>query len=313
MTGIRGHIKSEGRPGEPGVHSLDHFHFVVPDLAAAESFYSEFGLAVTQTGQGLALGTRGQPHAWGTIGEGPRKKHQYMSFGVFEDDIGAFAKRLQEMRIARLDPPKGVEFERPLVPRPRRKPGRDRGRPEDLAERQERVRLRHRRAGHAGGAVPARRHAHLSPAPRPCPHVHPRRAQGDRFLHARARHAALRPFGRRHRLPSRRPRQRSSHGGVREIERARHPPPELGRRERRRDRRRGDAYARKGPRQGLGPRTARARIELFPLCPRSLGQLQRIFGGHRLRPRRLPLGSRRQRAGGILSTSGAPIRPRTSW
>ncbi len=109
MTGIRGHIKSEGRPGEPGVHSLDHFHFVVPDLAAAESFYSEFGLAVTQTGQGLALGTRGRPHAWGTIGEGPRKKHQYMSFGVFEDDIGAFAKRLQEMRIARLDPPKGVE------------------------------------------------------------------------------------------------------------------------------------------------------------------------------------------------------------
>ena len=35
MTTIRGHIKPEGRPGELGVHSLDHFHFVVPDLDAA--------------------------------------------------------------------------------------------------------------------------------------------------------------------------------------------------------------------------------------------------------------------------------------
>ena len=47
MTAIKGHIKSERRPGELGVHSLDHFHFVVPDLPAAETFYSEFGLAVS--------------------------------------------------------------------------------------------------------------------------------------------------------------------------------------------------------------------------------------------------------------------------
>ena len=109
MTAIGAHIKSERRPGALGVHSLDHLHFVVPDLAAAESFYSEFGLAVSPKGDGLGLGTRGASHIWATIGEGPRKKHQYMSFGAFEDDIDRFAKRLQEMGIARLDPPAGVE------------------------------------------------------------------------------------------------------------------------------------------------------------------------------------------------------------
>ena len=109
MTLIRGHIKPQGRPGELGVHSLDHFHFLVPDLSAAESFYSEFGLAVSSNGETLALGTRGHPHTWGTVGQGSRKKHEYMSFGAFEDDIDRFAKRLQDMGIARLDPPKGMD------------------------------------------------------------------------------------------------------------------------------------------------------------------------------------------------------------
>jgi catechol 2,3-dioxygenase-like lactoylglutathione lyase family enzyme len=109
MTAIKGHVPPSRRPGALGVHSLDHFHFVAPDLATAESFYSEFGLAVSPRGGGLALATRHDPHVWGTIGEGPRKKHQYLSFGAFEDDIDRFAGRLQEMGIARLDPPPGVE------------------------------------------------------------------------------------------------------------------------------------------------------------------------------------------------------------
>jgi catechol 2,3-dioxygenase len=109
MTEIKGHIKPQRRPGELGVHSLDHFHFVVPDLAAAESFYSEFGLNVSRKGDSLALATLGLAHSWGTIGEGPRKKHQYMSFGAFEDDIERFAKRLLDMGIPRLDPPDGVD------------------------------------------------------------------------------------------------------------------------------------------------------------------------------------------------------------
>jgi catechol 2,3-dioxygenase-like lactoylglutathione lyase family enzyme len=109
MTEIRGHIQPTRRPGELGVHSLDHFHFVAPDLSVAQNFYSEFGLTVARQGDGLALGVRGQEHVWGTIGEGPRKKHQYVSFGAFEDEIDRFAKRLQDMGVNRLDPPPGVD------------------------------------------------------------------------------------------------------------------------------------------------------------------------------------------------------------
>lgn len=109
MTEIHGFIKPTRRPGELGVHSLDRFHFVVPDLAVAQNFYSEFGLEVTANGNTLLLGTRSHPHTWGTIGEGPRKKHGHLSFGAFEEDIEGFAKRLQDTGIKRLSPPPGLD------------------------------------------------------------------------------------------------------------------------------------------------------------------------------------------------------------
>jgi len=99
MTQIGGFIKPNRRPGELGVHSLDHFHFVVPDLSVAEHFYGEFGLDIKEKGNGLAINTHGHPHEWGTIGEGPRKKHSYMSFGAYEDDFDKFSERLQAMGI----------------------------------------------------------------------------------------------------------------------------------------------------------------------------------------------------------------------
>ena len=109
MTEIRGYIKASRRPGELGVHSLDQFHFVVPDLGIARDFYSEFGLAVTEKANRIELAASATPHVWGTIGEGLRKKHQHLSFGVFEDDFEAFAKRLQDLGVQRLDPPPGEE------------------------------------------------------------------------------------------------------------------------------------------------------------------------------------------------------------
>jgi catechol 2,3-dioxygenase-like lactoylglutathione lyase family enzyme len=109
MTAIHGYIKPSRRPGELGVHSVDHFHFAVPDLAVAENFYREFGLDVGGRGNRLTLGTFEHPHVWGTIGEGPRKKLGYVSFGAFEEDIEPFARRLQDMGIQRLDPPPGIE------------------------------------------------------------------------------------------------------------------------------------------------------------------------------------------------------------
>ena len=109
MTAIQGFVKANRRPGELGVHSLDHFHFSVPDLAVAQNFYSEFGLDMQAGGDKLGMRTFGHPHTWGTIGEGSRKKLGYLSFGAYEDDIDRFAERLRAMGIARLDPPPGVE------------------------------------------------------------------------------------------------------------------------------------------------------------------------------------------------------------
>jgi catechol 2,3-dioxygenase-like lactoylglutathione lyase family enzyme len=109
MTEISGFIKPTRRPGELGVHSVDRFYFSVPDLAVAKSFYGEFGLEVEEDGGLLAMKTRGNPHVWVAIGEGPRKKLGHISFGAFEDDFDRFAERLQALGVKRLDPPPGVE------------------------------------------------------------------------------------------------------------------------------------------------------------------------------------------------------------
>jgi len=109
MTAIQGFIKPSRRPGELGIHSLDRFHFAVPDLAVARNFYSEFGLDIKEKGNLLTMNTYDHPHVWGTIGGGPRKKFGYLSFGAFEDDIDRFSARLQDMGVKRLDPPPGVD------------------------------------------------------------------------------------------------------------------------------------------------------------------------------------------------------------
>ena len=110
MTRIRSMAQPvQRRPGELGVHSLDHFNFVVPDVAQAEKFYGLFGLDTKEEGGKLALYTHGHPHRWGVVSEGPRKKFTYVSFGAFEDDMARFRERLDRLRIDRLDPPKGFE------------------------------------------------------------------------------------------------------------------------------------------------------------------------------------------------------------
>lgn len=110
MTQIRSMAQPvHRRPGELGVHSLNHFNFMVPDLKKAETFYGNFGLDLKDENGSLALYTHGHSHKWGSVSEGPRKKLTYISFGVFEDDMPKFRERLDRMRIDRLDPPKGFE------------------------------------------------------------------------------------------------------------------------------------------------------------------------------------------------------------
>lgn len=107
MTAMQGYIAPRRRPGELGVHSLDHFALTVPDLKVAHHFYSNFGLRVPEEGGKLGMYAEGVPHRWGVIGEGPKKKLSYISFGVFEEDLARFRQRLQEQRICELDPPEG--------------------------------------------------------------------------------------------------------------------------------------------------------------------------------------------------------------
>lgn len=107
MTANPGYIAPKRRPGELGVHSLDHFALTVPDLEVARHFYASFGLQVPEEGNTLGMYVEGVPHRWGVIGEGPRKKLSHISFGVFEEDLPRFRQRLQELSIKELDPPKG--------------------------------------------------------------------------------------------------------------------------------------------------------------------------------------------------------------
>ncbi len=88
------------RPGVVGVHSIDRFVFTVPDLGVAEKFYKAFGLDVRRSGPRLDLRTFDHPHCWGTVVEaGTTKKLQYVSYGVFADDLPAFAERVQRLKL----------------------------------------------------------------------------------------------------------------------------------------------------------------------------------------------------------------------
>src|SRR4029079_525708 len=97
------------RPGELGVHSLDRFYFSVPDLEAARKFYSSFGLDVRAEKNALHIHTQHHSHRGGSVVEGAKKKLQFVSFGAFEDDLPRFRERLDTLRVARIDPPPGIE------------------------------------------------------------------------------------------------------------------------------------------------------------------------------------------------------------
>lgn len=97
------------RTGALGVHSMDHFAFTVPDLSEAQAFYSAFGLDARAEGNSLGIYTFDNPHRWAVLSEGPRKKFQHLSFGVYEDDFDAFRDRLKRLNIPTIAPPSGGE------------------------------------------------------------------------------------------------------------------------------------------------------------------------------------------------------------
>src|SRR5512146_3008761 len=83
------------RTGVTGIHSINRFAFSVPVLEEAERFYTAFGLDVRRNGSTIELRTFGNPHCWGLVhADGQPKKLQYLSFGIFPEDEGAFAERI---------------------------------------------------------------------------------------------------------------------------------------------------------------------------------------------------------------------------
>ena len=108
MTMIRSFTPAAKRPGELGVHSLDHFSVQVPKMSVAENFYSAFGLDLKADGNRLGLTTFGNPHRWGLLTEGPSKKLKYISFACFEEDFQEIRNRVEKCTRL-LDPPPGFD------------------------------------------------------------------------------------------------------------------------------------------------------------------------------------------------------------
>ena len=109
MTAITGKVGVTKRPGELGVHSMDAFNMIVPDLKVAEEFYDAFGLDVREEDDKLALYTHGSDHRWATLSEGERKKMNFQSFAVFEEDFEPIKRRIEENGVKLMDAPPGFD------------------------------------------------------------------------------------------------------------------------------------------------------------------------------------------------------------
>ena len=114
MTAIAGKMGITKRPGELGVHSTDAFNMIVPDLRVAQDFYTTFGLDVRDEGGTLALYTKGSSHRWASFAEGPRKKLNYISFGLFEEDFEPMKRRIEQQGVKLIDAPRGASETGPL-------------------------------------------------------------------------------------------------------------------------------------------------------------------------------------------------------
>jgi catechol 2,3-dioxygenase len=107
MTAVRGFIPATSDQSALGVHSLDRFVLTVPDLAPAQRFYSDFGLAMQAAGDGLALRTAGDDHVWGVLVEGKRKRLHHLSFGCYAEDLPYLRERAEANGAELADPPMG--------------------------------------------------------------------------------------------------------------------------------------------------------------------------------------------------------------
>src|SRR5882672_729258 len=89
------------RKDTTAVHSLHRFVFSVPDLKAAVDFYGAFGLDVRETEGRADLYALGHPQRWASIYQRPGPKQlEYVSFGIYGEDLDALTKRLAQKGVA---------------------------------------------------------------------------------------------------------------------------------------------------------------------------------------------------------------------
>lgn len=81
------------------VHSVDHFNLSVPDLAAARAFYEAFGLDVREVTGGARIGAFEQGHLIGHLTQGPRRKLQSVSYGVYAEDLAPLTARARRLGV----------------------------------------------------------------------------------------------------------------------------------------------------------------------------------------------------------------------
>ena len=184
--------RTSARPGELGVHSVDHFNFAVPDLAqAAERFYtvrsaSPCGRRARRLGIYTAMATT---HRWGRGHGGCRPSGSPTSRSAcFPEDLEGLAgpPAAGANDVPAAGPARGLREQRRLVPRSRRHADRDaRGR-EVLARTRRRCKvqpvLAARRAGLAR-TLPGPPRA--SAAARAYPGLHLRRPESSIAFYGR--------------------------------------------------------------------------------------------------------------------------------
>jgi len=78
-----------------GVHSIDHFALVVPDIAEAARFCESFGLNVEHEADALSLRAAGSDHVWARILPGDYKQLAYLSFNCNAVDFDALYRQVE--------------------------------------------------------------------------------------------------------------------------------------------------------------------------------------------------------------------------
>jgi catechol 2,3-dioxygenase-like lactoylglutathione lyase family enzyme len=92
------------------VHSIEKIVFTVPEIEAAVKFYTAFGFDVKRSGDQIDVYTVGHSHCWmNVVANNKPKVLQFITFGIFAEDVAAFEERIKSMGIGRAAHPMATQ------------------------------------------------------------------------------------------------------------------------------------------------------------------------------------------------------------